>query len=394
MLGVGWHRTDTDNIGSARGCRFQGLRELAHIPLDFIAGDRFVFGIAPILKPRQHHIDAAFIAGKHAGGIEQLLKDLIVGGERHPERQSQFLHPEIQRILQGFGGERGGDGNGFAGGRFRFPGFLRFIDGDRRAFFEKLHQTQRGIEKCHSPMMEQRGRFRIGDHRGPLCHQGLHRGKEIRNLVTDMVQIDAPVQQRRDAVARHEFHGGTVGDLDETNAGVLLFIEYDIADAGDIMNRLYIVDALADILAGEAAVMKFEPLIRLGIGDDWQFPNRDSGLTEDPAQQEFQTPFEAFDPVFLEKTQVIVEINIDVVLLVELLDGYEKPVPLGVGTICQKGRSSGGAVEIHVVIVFCIGERHIEQSPTVLQGGLSVDFAHGQALVTIVGLQFPADTSG
>ena len=63
----------------------------------------------PVVETDQHHIDAAGIAAEQSRGVEQFLKDLMVGGEAQVGGQSQFAHPEGQAGLDGVGGKSSAD---------------------------------------------------------------------------------------------------------------------------------------------------------------------------------------------------------------------------------------------------------------------------------------------
>ena len=60
----------------------------------------------PILKPHKHHIDAVPVSRQQAGRIQKLLKNLIIGREPDFVVESQFPHPEDERVSDRLGGER------------------------------------------------------------------------------------------------------------------------------------------------------------------------------------------------------------------------------------------------------------------------------------------------
>ena len=61
----------------------------------------------PIVRAYQNDVDAAGIAGEEAGGVEQFLEHLLVGGEAKFGRQREFAEPEGEAGLQGLGSECG-----------------------------------------------------------------------------------------------------------------------------------------------------------------------------------------------------------------------------------------------------------------------------------------------
>src|SRR4029077_14988024 len=66
-------------------------------------------GGAPIVKADERDVNAAGIPGEQPAGVQQFLKDLVVGGEGEFGGESEFPHPEGQTGLDGFGGKRGAD---------------------------------------------------------------------------------------------------------------------------------------------------------------------------------------------------------------------------------------------------------------------------------------------
>ncbi len=73
----------------------------------------------PVLEAHEHDVEAARVRGQQAGRVQQLLEDLVVGGELHPNAEVERFHPEGQGIPYGLRRERRGDGNNWRGpGRF------------------------------------------------------------------------------------------------------------------------------------------------------------------------------------------------------------------------------------------------------------------------------------
>src|SRR5215472_5676311 len=66
----------------------------------------------PVFEAQQHHVQSIAIASQKPGGVQQLLKHLVVGGEADLAIELHLAQPERQRWLQSFGGESGADGNG------------------------------------------------------------------------------------------------------------------------------------------------------------------------------------------------------------------------------------------------------------------------------------------
>ena len=75
----------------------------------FDSGGR-VIESQPVLEPHEHHIDAVPVSCQKAGRIQKLLKNLIIGSEPDFVIESQFPHPEGERIGDRLGGERCADG--------------------------------------------------------------------------------------------------------------------------------------------------------------------------------------------------------------------------------------------------------------------------------------------
>ncbi len=97
---TGWRR-DT-----GRRCRGTAVRPAA---ARTASTNSAAWAAAQSSKRTSDDVDAAGIAGEETGGVEQFLKDLVVGGEAEFGGKSEFAHPEGQTGLDGFGSKRGAD---------------------------------------------------------------------------------------------------------------------------------------------------------------------------------------------------------------------------------------------------------------------------------------------
>src|SRR6185436_11071981 len=95
----GWTEDEDQRRGGMHGRGAYGIEKLRCL------------SSRPIVEANQDYVDAAGIAGEQSGGIEQFLKDLVVGGEAEFAGESQFAHPKGQGGLDGFRNKSGADRN-------------------------------------------------------------------------------------------------------------------------------------------------------------------------------------------------------------------------------------------------------------------------------------------
>ena len=71
----------------------------------------------PIFEAHQHDVDAVAIGGQRAGGVQQKLEHLVVGGDLDAVIEAQLAHPEGEGRFDSVRGEGGADDDGRAGHR-------------------------------------------------------------------------------------------------------------------------------------------------------------------------------------------------------------------------------------------------------------------------------------